>query len=66
MNMQTILAATQAVEQEVTDSTTNISFNPENFITNLKYMGIGMLVIFVIIGLIALSTMLINKVFQEK
>ena len=66
MNMQTILAAAQAVEQEVTDSTTNISFNPENFITNLKYMGIGMLVIFVIIGLIALSTMLINKVFQEK
>ena len=64
MNMQTILAAAQAVE--VTDSTTNISFNPENFITNLRYMGIGMLVIFVIIGLIALSTMLINKVFQEK
>ena len=65
MNMQTILAAAQAVEQEVTDSTTNISFNPENFITNLKYMGIGMLVIFAVIGIIVLTTMLINKVFAE-
>ena len=66
MNMQAILAAAQAVEQEVTEGTTNISFQPENFVTNLKYMGIGMRVIFVIIGLIALSTMLINKVFSDK
>ena len=62
MNMQTILAAAQEAAQD----TSKISFQPENFITNLKYMGIGMLVIFVIIGLIALSTMLINKVFSEK
>ena len=66
MNMQAILAAALAAEQEVTEGTTKIAFQPENFITNLKYMGIGMLVIFVIIGLIALSTMLINKVFSEK
>lgn len=44
----------------------NISFNPMNFISNLKYMGIGMLVIFVVIGIIILSTMLINYLFSEK
>ena len=62
MNMQTILVAAQ----EAAESTSEISFQPENFVANLKYMGIGMLVIFVIIGLIALSTMLINKVFSDK
>jgi hypothetical protein len=42
-----------------------IFFQPANFISNLKYMGIGMLVIFVIIGIIILTTMMINKVFSE-
>ena len=42
-----------------------IFFTPANFIANLKYMGIGMLVIFVIIGIIILTTMMINKVFSE-
>lgn len=47
-------------------ASTDISFNPGNFITNLRYMGIGMLVIFVIIGVIILITMLINKLFSKK
>ncbi len=50
-------AAAQAAPQVV--------FNPMNFLSNLKYMGIGMLVIFVIIGVIILSTMLINYLFSE-
>ena len=44
----------------------NISFNPMNFISNLKYMGIGMLVIFVVIGIIIGATMLINYLFSSK
>ena len=40
-------------------------FSPVNFISNLKYMGLGMLVIFVIIGMIILSTMVINYLFSE-
>ena len=40
-------------------------FAPENFISNLKYMGLGMLVIFVIIGMIILATMVINYLFSE-
>lgn len=41
-------------------------FRPENFIGMLRYMGIGMLVIFVIIGVIILATMAINKIFSKK
>ena len=41
-------------------------FEPVNFVKNLSYMGIGMLVIFVIIGAIILTTMLVNKLFSKK
>ena len=44
----------------------NISFNPMNFVLNLRYMGIGMLVIFVVIGIIIGSTILINYLFSNK
>ena len=40
-------------------------FNPIAFVENLKYMGIGMLVIFVVIGVIILTTMLINWLFSK-
>ena len=36
-------------------------FNPEAFVTNLKYMGIGMLGVFIIIGIIIIATYAINK-----
>ena len=42
-----------------------LEFNPMNFLNMLKYMGIGMLVIFVIIGIIILTTVLINKIFSK-
>ena len=42
-----------------------LTFNPQNFILNLKYMGIGMLVIFVVIGIIIGATMLINYLFSD-
>ena len=37
-------------------------FEPMNFVENLKYMGLGMLGIFVVIGAIVLLTMLLNTV----
>ncbi len=51
------LAATAAPE---------LFFSPANFLSNLKYMGIGMLVIFVLIGIIVLATILINYLFSSK
>ena len=40
-------------------------FEPMNFVSNLKYMGIGMLVIFVVIGIIMLATSLLNRIFSK-
>ena len=37
-----------------------MEFNPMNFITNLKWMGIGMLGVFMIIAIIIVATMAIN------
>ncbi len=37
-------------------------FNPMNFVYNLKYMGVGMIGIFIIIGIIIASTYAIGKV----
>jgi len=41
-------------------------FDPMQFVKNLQYMGVGMLVIFVVIGIIALTTVFINWLFSEK
>ncbi|MBE6619634.1 MAG: oxaloacetate decarboxylase [Ruminococcaceae bacterium] len=40
--------------------------NAYAFIENLKYMGVGMLGIFLVIGMIVLCTMLINRLFSGK
>ena len=64
--MTNILTAVAATEPEVTEAAAQIAFQPANFITNLQYMGLGMLVIFAVIGLIALTTVLINKIFADK
>ncbi len=60
-----LLLATEPETTAATEAAAQIAFNPGNFITNLQHMGIGMLVIFAVIGIIALTTMLINKIFSE-
>ncbi len=41
-------------------------FEMGNFVKNLKYMGIGMLVIFMVIGIIILAISWISYLFKEK
>ena len=41
-------------------------FEPINFVKYLPYMGTGLLVIFVIIGILIGITVLLNKVFTKK
>lgn len=43
-----------------------MDFNAMNFITNLKYMGIGMLGIFIVMGVIIASVYGLNKLFGGK
>ena len=59
--MWNILTATEPVATEGV----KLVFQPMNFVNNLQYMGIGMLVIFVVIGMIILTTMLINWIFSD-
>ena len=40
----------------------NFTFEPMNFVENLKWMGIGMLGVFMIIGIIMLATYLIGGI----
>ena len=40
--------------------------NPMNFVSNLYYMGVGMLSIFIVIGVIILATVLLNKLTSRK
>ena len=44
----------------------NFHFNPMGFVDRLSNMGVGMLVIFVVIGIIILTTILINWLFSKK
>lgn len=37
-----------------------------NFITNLRFLAVGMVSIFIVIGVIILVTVLLNKIFTKK
>ena len=50
-------AATQAAKDA---SDMSIKFHPDQFLPNLKYMGLGMLCIFIVIGVIIASIYLMN------
>ena len=49
----------------LTNTVANLNFNPMAFVDNLKHMGVGMLVIFAIIGIIILATKLVNYLFSK-
>jgi len=67
MNFWNLLTAPTELATEATEAAEAVlSFEPVNFVKNLEYMGIGMLTIFIIIGVIILATVLINKVFSRK
>lgn len=42
------------------------AFDPMQFVENLKYMGLGMLGIFIVIGIIAVFTILLNSATAER
>ena len=42
------------------------NFNPSAFAKNLKYMGVGMVGIFLVIGIIILATVVLNRIFSGK
>ena len=49
----------------LTETAVNLQWNPMAFVDNLKHMGVGMLVIFAVIGIIILATKLVNHIFSK-
>ena len=49
----------------LTSAAIGLEFNLMAFVENLQYMGIGMVVVFAIIGIIIGAAMLINFLFSE-
>ena len=43
-----------------------MTFNPMNFVTNLRYLAVVMVSIFEVIGVIVLITVILNKIFTKK
>ena len=60
------LTDTLLIAPAPTEAAQSFTFEPANFIAMLPYMGIGMLTIFVVIGIIILTTLRINKIFSKK
>ena len=48
------------------ETAAEFQMDPMNFVTNLKYMGTGMLGIFIVMGAIILSTFVLNRVLNKK
>ena len=42
-----------------------MNFNPMAFVDNLKYMGLGMLGIFVVIVIVIITTYVLNLIFSR-
>ncbi len=51
--------------QAITEQDEDFTPGAQNFVSNLGYMGKGMLAIFVVIGVIMAVTALLNKVFKK-
>ena len=70
MNELNIFLTDAAITSAPTEATAaaqaQLGFEPMNFVENLSYMGVGMLAIFIIIGVIIVATMLTNLIFSRK
>lgn len=43
-----------------------MDFHPESFVDSLQYLFVGMISIFIVIGVIILVTVLLNTIFSAK
>lgn len=64
LRLYTLLATLRVTM--LSDAVGGFTFLPENFVSNMKYMGLGMLAIFIVIGVIVGITYLLNSLFKDK
>ena len=56
----------ETIVESVTDAAAASDFRPEAFVENLKYMAAGMVGIFLVIGVIVLTIVLLGKLTAPK
>lgn len=59
------LQTQEVQEASDTQEAVEMQFQPMEFVNNLNYMGMGMLGIFVVIGVIIAITATLNKIFKK-
>ena len=64
--METAAPAEAETAEETEETEEHSGFEPMNFVKNLKYMGVGMLCIIIVIGVLIGVTMVLNKVTAKK
>ena len=62
----TIGAMESVLEAAVEEDAPKMIFEPMNFVKNLSYMGVGMLGIFIVIGVIIIAVVVLNKATAPK
>ena len=64
MENEIVTTAVEAVAEAAESASMfgDITFEPMNFVSNLGYMATGMIGIFVVIGVIIVTTTVINKI----
>ena len=56
----------EAVDASVSNMDVDLNFNPADFTRNIRYMGLGMLGIFVVVGVVILITFGLNSATGKK
>lgn len=57
--------ATEENQTAQTEEAVQVNFQPQEFVSSLKYMGTGMLGIFIVIAVIIACTAVLNKIFKK-
>ena len=72
MNMELITVTAETVETVAESGATNMlqeliaNTDPMRFVDTLKYMGVGMLGIFIVMGILIIGTGLLNRILSGK
>ena len=59
-----LFASAEGADESIVDVT--LDWHPENAVVNLKYMGLGMLGIFVVVGVVMAITYALNAITGKK
>ena len=72
MNMELITVTAETVETVAESGAANVlqeliaNTDPMRFVDTLKYMGVGMLGIFIVMGILIVGTGLLNRILSGK